>query len=371
MIRLLLVSIALGLASACMPAHGQRHAWLALAPALAPELHHVVGEPPASPDVEVLYVTDRVPLLPDNPTLAYGFGRDEQLRVGTATVTLGQGATAEELHARTTDPQRTERWKVRATAVSPLGSLGDPAFDAEVARRIEASGSGDVYLTVHGIATGFADSLFPLAQIWHHLGRRGLPIAYSWPTGINGWVVNAYGYERESGDFTLPHFARLLRHLAAMPAVERVHLIGHSRGNAVILDTLRDLTLRLAIEGLDAREVLKIQTLVLAAPDVSIDVFQARFLEPGFTRVARRTVLYVSEQDSALSASSWMHGARRIGSSNSWDLGRVAHGGPTEERIEVVDCGAKRVGRSHDYYLTDPTTLAHVLGVLATGSTPP
>lgn len=359
----------LALGSACLRQHGEKHQWLSTAPELATDAHPAALAGPVEPAVEVLYVTNRAPLESDDPGRSYGWERGASVRVGVARVAFGRDATPEALLARTTTPGTSSRWPVTAEHVEDRGSLADGVLEALVRERMGPDAPGDVLLTVHGIATGFGGSLHPVSEIWHHLGRQGVPIAYSWPTGTKGWVANAYGYERESGEFTVPHLMDTLRRLAAMPQVRRIHLVAHSMGNTVLLDTLRLLKLTLASEGLDAHETLKLHTVVLAAPDIGADVFRNRVVEEGITAVPQRTVLYVSDKDKALSASSWMHGGRRIGTSTAVQLTHFAIDGAGVSQVEVVDCARHRRGGSHDYYLTNPTVFGDVLGVLASGMT--
>ena len=43
----------------------------------------------------------------------------------------------------------------------------------------------------------FEDAIFRIAELWHFLGREGVPIAYTWPAGHPG-LLRGYNYDRES-----------------------------------------------------------------------------------------------------------------------------------------------------------------------------
>src|SRR6202012_1086510 len=116
--------------------------------------------------------------------------------------------------------------------------------------------------------------LYVMADLWHFLGRRGVPIAYSWPAGSTGAL--AYFYDRESSEFTVYHLKQMLRLVASCPEVQRVHIIGHSRGTDVVVSALRELHLEIRGSGRQTRDVLKLQTVVLAAPDLDVDVIIQR-----------------------------------------------------------------------------------------------
>ncbi|WP_461622101.1 alpha/beta hydrolase, partial [Bradyrhizobium sp. 23AC] len=51
--------------------------------------------------------------------------------------------------------------------------------------------------------------------------------------------------------------------------------------------------------------------IILAAADVDADRF--RQLYKAYSRVSRRTTLYVSSRDRAVEASHWLHGYHRVG----------------------------------------------------------
>lgn len=313
------------LLAGCLKAHGVGH---------APLVHLPERASVSESDVPVLYVTDRAPLTAGDR--AYGFDRGEVLRFGEAVVRLDRRA--------------------ETSRVDELGVFDDDAFAATVRERLVQTDSRDVYLTVHGFASGFGRSLTDLAQIWHHLGRRGAAVAYSWPSGKGGFIQNAYQYERESGEWTAPRLARVLRVLQEMPEVEGVHVVAHSRGSAILLEALRHVRLlQLSEDGADAPVV---DTLVLAAPDIDLDVFELRVLDEGLLDMADRTVLYVSERDTALAASGWMHGGSRVGTTSAAELERLVGA-----QLEVVDCSGLR-GESHAYYVENPVVLDDLLGVL-------
>jgi len=152
--------------------HGHPHATLVPAPNLT-EAEVLVKEGPRA--VDLLYVTDRRDLNAKKPSRSYGFDRGVAVRVGTARVVFGGPGDELALRERTTTPGRRSGWPLSVDEIYEHGILGDGSLAAQVQARLEALGSGDVYLSIHGIGAGFADSLYDHAQIWHHLGRPGVP----------------------------------------------------------------------------------------------------------------------------------------------------------------------------------------------------
>ncbi len=353
-----LATLALTFLVGCQAAHGPRRGRLVPAPALTPS---EVLIQPSSPETSLIYVTDRADLRPDDPARAYGWERGDAVRVGTARVSLGRGRTQEELAHRTSTPGSAQSWPLRVEGVIEHGTLGDGSLEDQVRARLAGIGHGDVVLAIHGIGTGFAESLFPLAQIWHHLGRRGVPIAYAWPSGKAGFIQNVYQYERDSGDFTVPTLEQVLIILAAMPEVDRIHVVAHSRGTAVLADALRAVRFKVLATGAPLTS-LRIGTLVLAAPDFDIPLFERDVVEEGLLDLAEHTLMLVSDRNFQLMASGWMHGGPRVGGA---PLEAVAHLAAGHDRFTILDCSTFRSGGRRDHYVRAPEAFAAVLRALA------
>ena len=85
-------------------------------------------------------------------------------------------------------------------------------FQAKVREQMRIANKNEVVVFVHGFNNSFEDSVFAAADIWHFSGRRGVPIAYSWPAGAGG--ITGYFKDRESGEFTVFHFKEFLLQLS-------------------------------------------------------------------------------------------------------------------------------------------------------------
>ena len=75
-------------------------------------------------------------------------------------------------------------------------------------------------------------------------------------------------YDRESGEFSVSHLREFIKNVAGCPDVERIHLVAHSRGTDVTISALRELNLHYRAQGKSTQAELKLENLVLAAPDV-------------------------------------------------------------------------------------------------------
>ncbi len=355
------------------------------------ELYQSLDPQLQTTDFEVLYVTDRAldQVGPDGPE--YGYKRDRGVTYGVATCGLNKDVTWDELVEMSTNDKSHAGYSLKIKSVEELGHFAPTVDYLEVKdNRIEFSPDWmqklekeheefyqamsrwiartpykDAYVNVHGFNTGFEGSVLRPAEYWHYMGRRGVPIAYSWPAGRG--TLRGYAYDRESGEFTIVHLKLLLLALSKSPQIERVHLIAHSRGTDVATSALREMNIRFRALGLDPQKELKLETLVLAAPDLDQQVFAQRFFGENMVNMANRTVIYYSSKDTALGFASWLFtGSRRMGKLRPEDIQpRLREALPKVPRVQFVDCDLQLKGLdSHNYAFSDPAALSDLILVL-------
>ena len=122
-----------------------------------------------------------------------------------------------------------------------------------------------VLVFIHGFNTRFEDSVYRFAQIVHDFGAHSVPILVTWPS--RGSVL-AYAYDRESTNYTRNALENFFQFLARDNDIKEVSILAHSMGNWLALESLRQMAIR--NDGLPA----KFKNIMLAAPDVDVDVFQ-------------------------------------------------------------------------------------------------
>lgn len=185
----------------------------------------------------------------------------------------------------------------------PRSLPGDPATDfvalradpidrAKVPAWTRGRGRRHVLVFVHGFNNKFEDAVFRFAQIVHDSGAEVAPVLFTWPS--RGSVL-AYGYDRESTNYSRNALEALLRDLARDPGVGEVTVLAHSMGNWLTLESLRQMAIR------DRRVAPKIRNVILAAPDVDMDLAREAFRDIGKDRP--RLTLMVSGDDQALAVS--------------------------------------------------------------------
>ncbi|MFC5507069.1 MULTISPECIES: alpha/beta hydrolase [Hyphomicrobiales] len=149
-----------------------------------------------------------------------------------------------------------------------------------------------VMVFIHGFNNRFEDAVYRFAQIVHDSKAQVVPILFTWPSRGS---VFAYGYDRESGNYSRRALENLFQALARDPAVGEVSVLAHSMGNWVTLEALREMSIR------NGTISPKIANVMLAAPDVDVDVFRSQVADMEGRRP--RFTLFVSQDDRALAVS--------------------------------------------------------------------
>jgi esterase/lipase superfamily enzyme len=185
-----------------------------------------------------------------------------------------------------------------ATRVAPVDDRQAVAWVDREARAKGKARKRQVLLFVHGFNNRFDDAVFRFAQIVHDARADVVPVLFTWPS--RGSVL-AYGYDRESTNYSRNALETVLRRLANDPGVDEITVLAHSMGNWLTLESLRQMAIR------DRRVAPKIRNVLLAAPDVDVDLAREAFRDMGTSRP--RLSLMVSQDDNALAVSRLVWGS--------------------------------------------------------------
>jgi esterase/lipase superfamily enzyme len=197
------------------------------------------------------------------------------------------------------------------------------AFDA----RLAASRSRHVLIFVHGYNTRFEEAVYRFAQITHDSGADVVPVLFTWPS--RGKLFD-YGYDRESATYSRDALEAVLQAMAKDSRVAQISILAHSMGNFVAMEALRQMAIR--NRGLPA----KIKDIMLAAPDIDVDVFRREIAEIEQNDKAPPVTLFVSQDDHALALSSSIAGdAPRLGAINAF--AEPYRSMLEKARVQVVD----------------------------------
>ena len=189
------------------------------------------------------------------------------------------------------DPEKT-------FAVVGRQTLAKAEFVVEAKKgRREVAGGASVGIFLHGYNYTYQEALFRLAQMAADSGVGGSPILFDWPSqgSLTGYVA-----DRDAVTFARDDLVGLLTDLSHEDIKSTV--LAHSMGSWLAMESVRQLSL------MGRREVLAdIDQLVLAAPDIDIDVLKKQLLVTD--RLPRPIVILTSKDDKALALSRRLSGS--------------------------------------------------------------
>ncbi|MGA0530822.1 alpha/beta hydrolase [Hansschlegelia sp. KR7-227] len=250
-----------------------------------------------------------------------------------------------------------------ATSFAVIAStpLSEARFVAETtAAAARARGPRrDVALFVHGYNYNFQESLFRLAQMEADADVGGAAVVFAWPSKA---ALAGYVADKESVTFSRDGLSRVVTLLTEAPGSGGVTLVGHSMGGWLTMEAIRQLRLQRSDDA-----VRKLNDVVLAAPDIDVDVFRQQLRVIG--RLQRPITLLVSKDDKALAASRLLSGDRgRVGALDVDDP--AIHEAARAEGVRVVDISqlASENGSDHDRYTALAAIYPKLQSQLAGGS---
>ncbi|AZO01843.1 MULTISPECIES: alpha/beta hydrolase [unclassified Mesorhizobium] len=174
-----------------------------------------------------------------------------------------------------------------------------------------AIGGDRALVFVHGFNNGFDDGVFRLTQIAHDTKYPGTPVLFSW---ASSGKTTGYIYDKDSSTAARDDLEATLRMLAKT-RVKSIDIIAHSMGTWLTMEALR----QLAITG-DRDLNGKLGYVVLASPDIDVDVFKKQMIRYG--KPDKPFAILLSGDDRALKLSSFISGDKpRVGDyGNAADL---------------------------------------------------
>ncbi|MEM8731746.1 MAG: alpha/beta hydrolase [Pseudomonadota bacterium] len=341
---------------------------------------------------EILYMTDRNPRLDATGIVAgYGERRSDQMAFGVSLVEYGELQNWDDLVARTTaekprgitrlNPVYMEEFvRFPATPLPYAAGRGrlqatpeaQQRYDAsikrvqrEISTRLRQTGLDRVMVYVHGFNNEFDDAVGTLANLWHYTGRQSLPMLYSWPAGSDGPL--AYFRDVESGEFSVFHVKEFMRVMAGVPELDRIDIVAHSRGSAVMAAALREMLIEARALGGDPRARLKTGILVLAAADLDLGVVRQRLVAERFADAFEQVNIYVNPDDGALQLSQVIGRVSRLGGVDPKRLSereRADLASADNVNVIIVEGGGAQLG--HSYFRDNPAVLSDIVLALRT-----
>lgn len=168
---------------------------------------------------------------------------------------------------------------------------------------------GRLFVFVHGYNVRYSDAVYRLAQIANDLGSGAAPVLFTWPSR---GTLSSYFYDKESATFSRDALEQLFDHAVASPDVSEITILAHSMGTWLTMEALRQSAIR------NGRVNPKIKDVILAAPDIDMNVFGQQFESLGQDRP--HFTMVISSDDRALRLSSTLAGnIDRVGMVNLKD----------------------------------------------------
>jgi esterase/lipase superfamily enzyme len=299
----------------------------------------------------VFVATNRAPS--DDKNILFSGARSDQLRFAEINVSVPKDRKLGSVEFPSEKPNLAKQFA--ATSVSLTDD--EAIFSSRVSASLAAlpPQHRNIMIFVHGYNVPFAAGVFDQAQLKHDYEVPGVALHYSWPSAGK---TPLYLYDRESAEFARSGLSKTIQ-IAAAAKPKSIILIAHSMGTYLTMETLRSLSL----QG-DATLISKIDPLILAAPDIDVDVFRSQLAS--MNSRPKTMIMMVSEKDRALQASSRLRGgSARVGSGlNKEEL--------TKEGLIVIDLatiGAKGDKLSHSTFANSPILISLVQsGKLSIGS---
>jgi esterase/lipase superfamily enzyme len=164
------------------------------------------------------------------------------------------------------------------------------AFDG----RLRRGSSRHVLLFVHGYNTRYEEAVYRFAQIVHDAGAPVVPVLFTWPS--RGKLID-YAYDRESATYSRDALEAVLQAMVRDRDVEEISILAHSMGNFLAVEALRQMAIR------NHALSPKIKDIMLAAPDIDVDVFRRQIAEIEASDKSPPITVFVSQDDHALDLS--------------------------------------------------------------------
>ncbi|KQZ93549.1 esterase [Rhizobium sp. Root564] len=250
--------------------------------------------------VSLLVATTRAPA--EDKAVLFGGERGTGLKVDAVTVSIPPAANRKVGQVQWPKKLPPDPLKDFTTiSVEPVTS----AADTRSWIKRHSPEDRRVLVFVHGFNNRYEESVYRFAQIVHDSGTDVVPVVFTWPSRAS---IFDYNYDKESTNYSRDALEEMLTRLAKDSSVSDITVMAHSMGTWLAVEALRQMAIR------NGHVLPKINNVILAAPDLDVDVFGRQYASLGKDKP--KFTLFVSQDDRALSLS------RRI-SGNVDRLGQI------------------------------------------------
>jgi esterase/lipase superfamily enzyme len=279
---------------------------------------------PDASRVDLLVATTRAPVL-EPPGVMFGGSRGRGLDFADIVVSIPPASARRpgDVPLPSSLPGNPERDFVILRADRMDLAQAKANFDA----RMRRTPGRRVLIFVHGFNTRFEEAVYRFAQIVYDARVDVAPVLFTWPSGGR---VTDYVYDRDSAVYSRDALEAVLQALVKDPNVDSISILAHSMGNYLAIESLRQMSIR--DRGLSP----KIRDVMLASPDIDVDVFRRQIAEIDAGPRPAQFTLFIARDDRALGLSSFLaRDSTRLG---SLDPNKEPYRSILEQgRVQVVD----------------------------------
>lgn len=196
--------------------------------------------------------------------------------------------------------------------IEPTIYASEAAFVASVNKELARRGPGDrdILFFVHGYNNTTSDALLRLGQFVEDSSFKGVAVLLDWASAAK---LSRYVYDLNSAMIARPAVKEIGAILAKTNA-EAYDVFAHSMGGFLVMEAIRDADAR----G-DFNAHGRLRTIILASPDIDIDLFTAQVQQ--IDADLENFFVLLSEDDSALRTSRRIAGGvPRVGASDPEEL---------------------------------------------------
>ncbi len=234
-------------------------------------------------------------------------------------------------------PPNDGRLSLASVGLSDWGLDQVEPISGDVGELFAQASGLDVLIYVHGFKQTFETAALDAARLSDAIRFRGRTMVFSWPSKAGFFD---YAYDRDSAMWSRDGLERVLHSIVAVPGASRIHIVAHSMGTMLTLESLRDLYAQYG-DNVSAR----IGAVVFAAPDIDMDVFSSTITRIG--PLARKITVISATNDRALALSGQLAGGMtRVGAAEKAAIERLG--------VRVIDASESGWGViNHDLFLSN------------------
>nr|WP_275065407.1 alpha/beta hydrolase [Bartonella sp. AU15XJBT] len=336
-LRYLTLLICISLLSACSDSRAVLWHGVHATPSMTAVEREVEGKPISPKAIIPVYVaTSR--MMQNNYAQPYGSERSNKVHYNRVDVGIPQQHVNGFVEINAYKPTHDKYFAAVSLQKYDNKEQFKQQLNAALAKK--PKGKREIFLFIHGYNNNFADGTFRTAQFTHDYSLNVVAMHYSWPSAGS---VPLYIYDRDSANFARDGLIELLTLISETNA-DQISVIAHSMGNFVIMEAFRTL----ALQG-KYKPIRRITSLLMAAPDIDIDVFERQLND--IKKLPQPTAILVSRADKALAVSGRLTGGHhRVGDGS--DIEMLRKNGIAVLDFSHVDGGA------HNVFASSPTLMA-------------